>query len=233
MKKSQVRGKGKAPGASFGIAVLLLFGGLLSSAGDLDAQRVVHILDEPRHRTMHTEGDVHLLDVQINPGDTTLMHTHDSPILYTFISSGTGSSNGRVQSITSYLEEPYTHQVNNQGPGLFRILALAHYGEGVDELEAGMPDGIRQEAELVNPWFRSYRFEMEPGEETDLHRHRHSTLVVQVTEGTTHVTREDGITAELARMGDWTWRTEESPYRVRNVGDSPVSIVVNEVRRAP
>ncbi len=231
MKKSQVRGKGKAPRGVRWLAGSVLAAAILAGAGELHAQRTVHILQEPRHRTVHQDGDVYLIDVQINPGDTTLLHTHDSPIMYTFISNGAGSSNGRVQSITSYLEEPFTHAVNNQGPGLFRILALAHYGDGETALDASRPDGISLEPQLENEWFRSFRFELEPGAETTVHRHRHAVLVAQVTDGLTHVTREDGITAELKLMGDWTWRDAESSYRIRNVGEVPVAIVVNEVRR--
>src|SRR5690606_35685830 len=58
--------------------------------------QIVNILQEPRHRIVHHEGDVWVLDIQINPGDSTKPHTHDSAILYNFISSGEGSSNGRL-----------------------------------------------------------------------------------------------------------------------------------------
>lgn len=235
MKKPQVRGKGKAPRAPFGFVLLVLLAGALGFAAELDAQRTVHILDEPRHRTVHDDGDIRVLDVQINPSDTTLAHTHDSPIMYTFISSGAGSSGGRVSSNTDYRLEPFTHVVNNQGPGLFRIIAIAHFGEGEEgdtNLTANRPDGITGEPTLENPWFRSYRMELEPGQETPVHRHRHDVLVVQVTEGKTHVTRADGITRELTQMGDWAWRDQESAYQIRNAGDTPVTVVVNEARRA-
>ena len=235
MKKPQVRGKGKTPGARTRLAALLLLGGALGSAGELEAQRQVHILQEPRHRTVLDDGDVRVLDVQINPMDTTEAHTHDSPIMYTFISSGGGSSNGRVSSNTDYRLEPFTHVVNNQGPNLFRIIAIAHFGQGEEAenmLTAGRPQGLTGDPQLENPWFRSYRVELAPGEETSMIRHLHDALVVQVTDGETHVTREDGITRELTAMGDWAWRDMGSPYQIRNVGDVPVSVVVNEARRA-
>jgi mannose-6-phosphate isomerase-like protein (cupin superfamily) len=204
---------------------------LLLAPKALLAQRVVHILEEPRHRTVWQDGDVRVLDVQINPGDTTLAHTHDSPIMYTFISSGSGSSNGRVSSNTNYASEPFTHSVSNAGPGLFRIIAIAHFGPGDPAVGGSRPDGLAGDPQLENQWFRSYRVELAPGQETTVHRHRNPALIVQVTEGSTQVTREDGITAELTRMGDWAWRNAESPYRIKNVGTAPLSVVVNEARR--
>src|SRR5262252_5980882 len=91
-----------------------------------DPNRVVKILQEPRHRQVHRDGDIYVLDIQINPGDQTLQHTHDAAILYTFISSGNGPSGGRLSSNTDYVAKNVTHQVSNEGPGLFRIIALTN-----------------------------------------------------------------------------------------------------------
>jgi quercetin dioxygenase-like cupin family protein len=198
-----------------------------------EAQRVVMVYEEPRHRVVHVDGDVKLLDVQILPGDTTLAHTHDSAILYTFISNGSGPQNGRVSSITSYVEESYTHDVTNAGPHLFRIIAMANYGPGEREGVNTRPEGLRGEPQLENPWFRSYRIELAPGEETPVHRHRNSAAIVQVTEGRVEVSKATGFGAELTRMGDWTWRDPGSPYTIRNAGNTPVAVVVNEPRRQP
>jgi hypothetical protein len=78
--------------------------------------------------------------VQIQPGDTTLPHTHDSAILYTHLHGPTGPSSGRVISDTRYVQEPLTHEVSNEGPGLLHILALANYGEGRQSKR--QPDGL-------------------------------------------------------------------------------------------
>jgi quercetin dioxygenase-like cupin family protein len=213
----------------------LVVGGAVLAGAELEAQRVVHILDEPRHRTMYVHGDgqVRVIDVQINPGDTTLMHTHDSAILYNFISQGSGPANGRLSSVTSYVEEPFTHAVNNQGPNLFQIIAMPHFGPGISDLTADRPEALSAEPDLENPWYRSYRIELAPGEETPPLRHYSPVLIVQVTQGKTHVTREDGITAELTQMGHWAWRNRESGYVIRNVGAVPLAVNVNEARGVP
>lgn len=208
-----------------------LFMSVSAQQEEFPGKRVVNVIDEPRHRTMHKDGDIYLLDVQINPGDMTLPHTHNAAIMYTFISNGEGPLYGRVSANTDYVTENLTHEVTNEGPGLFRILALTNLGPGQSGLTSGRPTGISVEPQVENNWFRSYRLTLAPGEATPIQDHQNPSVVVQVTEGRVHVTREDGITAELTDMGDWAWRDADSRYLVRNVGMADVEVVVNEARR--
>jgi quercetin dioxygenase-like cupin family protein len=196
-----------------------------------DPNRIVPILQEPRHRQVHRDGEIYVLDIQINPGDMTLQHTHDAPILYNFISSGTGPSGGRVSSNTDYVTKQYTHQVSNEGPGLFRIIAVTNYGPPVADPKADRPSGMSGDPEIENPWLRAYPMTLAAGQSTQLQTHHNPSLIVQVADGLVHVTREDGITSELTSMGSWAWRKAGSTYQVRNVGTSPVKIVINEARR--
>lgn len=194
--------------------------------------QVVNILQEPRHRIVHHDGDIWVLDIQINPGDTTKQHTHNAAIMYTFISSGEGPSGGRVTSNTDYVTENYTHRATNEGPGLFRIIAITNYGAPAAELTADRPSGLSGDPELENPWFRSYRMTLAPGQTSPVQRHQNPSIVVQVSEGKTQVSREDGITAEFTAMGGWTWRDANSGYQITNKGSAPVELVINEARRA-
>lgn len=198
-------------------------------AGLTDPVRVVHILGEPRHRTVYQQQNIRLLDIQINPGDTTLPHTHDNPILYTFISNGEGPLGGRLSSATRYVEESYTHRVTNEGPGLFRIVALASFAEpseaGIDDLPSGLPS----EAELENDWFRAWRITLQPGERSEEIDHLNPAFVIQVsTEGAVHVERNDGITAELLAAGEWS--APRQRYALYNPSPKAVTMVVNEAR---
>jgi quercetin dioxygenase-like cupin family protein len=211
--------------------VLAIVGSMTLLPTGLAAQRTVVVYEEPRHRVVVDQGEIKLMDIQIQAGDTTLNHTHDSPILYTFISNGSGPTGGNVRSETRYLTAPVTHEVNNQGPHLFRIIAMSHYGPGEPDEVDSRPDGLAGEPDVEDPWFRSYRLELAPGEETPIHRHRHSSVVIQVSDGRTEVSKATGFGAELTRMGDWTWRDPESPYTIKNAGTTPVSVVVNEARQ--
>jgi len=97
----------------------------------LGGERVVNLIDEHRHRPVHTDADLYLLDVQLNPGDESLPHIHDAAIMYTFISSAEGPLGGRVDSNTDYVKENYTHthtRSTTMGlikPGYLRSLILA------------------------------------------------------------------------------------------------------------
>lgn len=200
------------------------------SSPDFAGERVVSVLDEPRHRTVHHEGDLYLVDVQINPGDTSLPHTHNQAIMYTSISRGDGPRDGSVSSNTDYVNEALTHKVPNPGPGLFRIIAMVNVGEGNPELEAGRPSGLEIAPQLENPWFRSYKLELAAGEETAVQAHEFPSAIIQIQSGVFHVSRSDGVTAELDNIADWAWRDANANYTVKNVGELASAVVINEGR---
>ena len=203
---------------------------ILAQETDLSGEKVVHLLQEPRHRTVHRAGSLFLLDVQVNPGDESFQHIHDQAILLTSISSGAGPSNGTVRAITDYATTPLTHNVSNDGPGLLRIIALVNGGNGIAGEPTDRPSGMSSNPQIENSWFRSHRIELDPGEETLLQNHHNPTVIVQGTEGTVHVTREDGITTELDMAGDWAWRDAESPFTIQNKGQTTVAVAINEGR---
>jgi hypothetical protein len=234
-----------------GVSLLALTGTMLQAQAApvpaVDRGRVVIVYQEPRHRVVRDEGDIKMLDIQMLPGDSTLYHTHDSPILYNMISGGAGPT-GSASSNTRYLTEPITHKVGNPGPHLFQIVAMASYGPGEADLTASPPDGLTGEAcaderpanmtgsclEIENNWFRAYRVDLAPGQQTPVYRHRHDVSIVLFTPGSVQVTKENGFGAELEKAAGpavYTWREAEQPYTIKNVGSAPVSLFVNEARR--
>ncbi|MDA1369903.1 MAG: hypothetical protein O2971_03955 [Proteobacteria bacterium] len=208
-----------------------LFPGSFAQDDEFAGEKIVHLLQEPRHRTVHKGDGLFLLDVQVNPGDLSFAHVHDQAILLTTISTGAGPSNSDVRAITDYASTPLTHKVGNDGPGLLRIIALVNDGNGVTGNTSDAPFGMASAANLENPWFRSYSIELTPGEETALQTHQNPTVIVQRNAGVVHVTRADGITTELDAPGDWAWSAKQSPFRLRNSGRSAVTVAINEGRR--
>lgn len=192
-------------------------------------KRVVRVIEEPRHRIVHVQGDLYLLDVQIQVGDTTLPHIHDSAILYTFISlARDGLVFGQVNSITEYAAKPFTHEVSNSGEYLLHIIALANYGPGAQS--SPTMSQLLGEPLINNSWFCSYRVELEPGERIENLQSSNPSVIIQVTDGAAHVTRQDGYVEELGKQGHWAWRNENTMFSLSNAGADPISIVINEGR---
>jgi len=202
----------------------------IAAENEFAGEKVVHLLQEPRHRTVHQDGDLYLLDVQVNPGDTSFAHIHDQAILLTFISRGDGPAGGSVSSNIDYATEALTHKVSNRGPGLLRIMAMVNAGSGDQNLDSDRPDGFSAEPQLENSWFRSYKVELEPGQATSMKTHELASVVVQIEDGLIHVTRDDGVTSELDEMAKWAWHSAGESYSIRNVGDVATAVVVNEGR---
>ena len=196
-----------------------------------DGERVVHLLDEPRHRPVRQHGQLYLLDVRLKPGDESFAHVLDQAILLIYISLAGGPQNGRVGVNIDYASDPLTHKVSNDGPGLFHIMALVHDGSGDLISNNDEPSGMEITPEIENAWFRSYRYELAPGEATAMQRHINPSFVILGNEGTVQVSREDGLARELAYAGEWAWREQGSAYQIINVGDSAVAIIVNEGRQ--
>lgn len=204
---------------------------LISTQDEANTEKAVHLLQEPRHRTVMRDGGVFLLDIQINPGDATYPHTHNQPILYTRISDENGPLDGEVVAQTEYASKPLTHVVANPGPHMIHILALVNDNPAVDSDQDDAPTGLSQEPEIENRWFRSYRIELQPGESTQTLTHKNTAAIILGKGELVHVSREDGITKELEQPGDWAWRQADSPYVISNQGTLPSIVVINESRR--
>lgn len=220
--------------------------------GARQEEKVVPVHEEPRHRLVFDSSDTKILDVQIPPGDTTLFHTHSTPILYVPMSAGRTRSQAlgrewsgggataardpspvapaaeppgrRVNSVTSYAKQPLTHRVNNVGQTLFRLIGITNASAG-DPSTAPSAD-FTDKPELDNPWFRAYRLALTT-EPTAEHRHANPVAVV-VMNGQASVT---GATlVSLPPRGAYVFLEAGKPHTMRAVG-GPAEIVEVEIRQ--
>jgi quercetin dioxygenase-like cupin family protein len=221
-----------------------------ASASGLEAQAVVPVHEEPRHRLVLDRMPIRILDVQIAPGDTSLFHTHSSAILYVTIGVSTtnqqslggdwGNVNpanpprgrpGNLQYVTSYVERPLTHRVTNVGSSLFRLIAIANYGEGVQENSAAVGEPVPGTVEVETPWHRAWRYVLAPGESSPEHRTSTPVVAVQATPGTLELRPDTGAARSTADgPGSWVVAEPGSRYTLRNTGSTPLEVVVVQVR---
>ena len=226
-------------------------GGALGQAADTP----VPLYQEPRHHVVYESPAIRIHDIQIPPGDTTLFHTHDTAILYVPIASSQTRSQvlgaewggggaaaaapaaarsaeparpGKVNSVTTYVEKPYTHRVNNLGSTVFRLVGIANRTTGA-AADTDDASGLPAPPELVNRWYRAHRLTLQAGQATPAHRHATPVVVVMQTSGTAAV--EGTVWSPLNGPGDIA-RHDSGEHVVRNVGPGDVDLVEIEVRGA-
>jgi hypothetical protein len=103
------------------------------ACNNLKAQ--VPVITEPHHKPVLVNDYVRLLDVHLNPGDTTLYHIHAAPSVIVFISKSTMGAQplGKQPAIPNevlpgqtlfvdYGSNPVTHRVFNSGNNVFHVM---------------------------------------------------------------------------------------------------------------
>lgn len=223
------------------------------------ADAPVPLSGEPRHHVVYESAAMRIHDIQIPPGDTTLYHTHDTAILYVPIASSRTRSQvlgaewtgggaappaaaapapvesvkpGKVNSVITYVEKPYTHRVNNLGTTVFRLVGIANRTAGATA-ETDDVSGLSATPELVNKWYRAHRVALKAGEATAPHKHATPVVVVMQTPGTTSSSLEALASwLPLNGPGDFARHDGTGMHVVRNVGPGAVELVEVEVRGA-
>jgi quercetin dioxygenase-like cupin family protein len=211
----------------------------------------VPLAGEPRHHVVFESATTRIHDIQIPPGDTTLFHTHDTAILYVPIARSTTRSQvlgaewsggaaaaapaaasdrpQRVNSVTTYVEKPYTHRVNNVGASLFRLIGIANRTAGASGASDDI-SGLSAKPELENNWYRAHRVVIKPGEATAAHKHGTRVVVVMQTAGT--AVSESPEWSPINGPGDYAWHSGTGDHVVRNRGANEIELVEVEVRGA-
>lgn len=212
----------------------------------LAAQRVVMVHEEPRHRLVHETPDLRVLDVQIQAGDTTLFHTHDTPI--TYVTIGTSSTDqmalggtwnntqprtpppgrvGAVRAVQSYAERPLTHRVTNVGGTLFRLIAVPSRRRGSVAVATGEMPG---EVVAENRWFRHATVTLETGEASDYHTAQAPTVLILTQDGRVAIEHASGWVTSLEMAGQSAVVSHGERYRIRNGGAETSHVVLVQVR---
>ena len=214
------------------------------SGSKLVAQAPVPVYREPHHRLVLEAGPVRVIDVDIQPGDTTQFHIHDSPILLVRVAispvdiqnlgaewGGAGarklsnSHPGAIDLDTSYALRPITHRIANIGRTSFRLIGVINGGPGQSTEDRLNRVTLPGTAASSSSWFQASRLALPPATATPWFTAPATVIVVQPVDGTVRVEREGGRTALLDRPASWTYLPAGTRYRVRNDGDAGGSLV--------
>jgi hypothetical protein len=221
---------------------------LLLVARPLSGQVVVPVHEEPRHHLVVDQRALRILDVQIPPGDTTLFHTHDTPIHYVLISAavtvsqtlgqewtarGSGAQPARAAGDAwwslDYGERPLTHRVANVGSTVYHLIGITNRAPGPTSGQIGAANVVPGEVEAESRWFRRTRLTLPVGGEARLQGRAGPVLAVQVTAGRLDVVAATGSTRRTSAAGGWLLQEADQAYRLLNPGTGPVTLVLVQV----
>lgn len=202
---------------------------------------VVPVYKEPRHRLVYAKGNIHIIDVGIPPGDTSMYHRHQNPTLFVMLQGArmrnqnlgeawtnpTSASSVKAGTFVfnNYHTRPQTHRVQNVDDHTFRTIGVINSGPGSND-----PTTLSQKPEVDNRWFNGYRFWLAPGATTRVQHHKFPVLVVQVGAGHTDVIERGYPIDEKTVAGAWSIHAAGVAIALHNMGKAKVELVEIEMK---
>jgi len=225
-------------------------------------ETVVPVYEEPHHRMVFESPSTRILDVQVRPGETSLYHTHDSPILYVQLSQ----SQLRVETLGQPPAAPPAGRRGNPAPAAAaggnpapprpgRVSSTTSYVEQpVTHRITNVGDRLFRLIAVLSrlPGDESATaadagFSGTPEFTNHWYRayrftlepggtgpeHRHTAPVVIVQVTDGQAVATGAERHELTEAGKWAYFDPGTPHTIRNVGGAPVDMVEVEVRARP
>jgi quercetin dioxygenase-like cupin family protein len=219
------------------LPVALVCFAAMAAPGARQEDKIVPVHQEPRHHLVFETAGTKILDVQIPPGDTTLFHTHSTPILYVTMSTARtrsqthgrewgGDGDAAAVKAMTVAEAPVV-----PGKPAGRNYSVTTYAKeplthrvnnvgvslfrliGITNESAGDPSAapgadFPGKPETDNPWFRSYRWTLTAPVD---HRHANPVVVVAVTG---RATVDHGTTTRLEEPRPYLWIAANTPHKI-------------------
>ncbi len=199
-------------------------------------QDTLPVYQEPFHHLVFENSEIRILDVRLQPGDTSDWHRHHDAITYIGLEGSRiwldvpGEHSRSVYlpddfwgGDTDYPETSFVHRIANVGFQPFRLLAVEHLSLRQDVLfsESEMSDW---ESLDINPYFLLFRKMMEPGISVDqmlrgpgiLFCRGKGNLLIQSSEGTISLDH-----------GCWTtWPLGNQKVTLSNTSLAPMEVLL-------
>jgi quercetin dioxygenase-like cupin family protein len=192
-------------------------------------QSPVPVSEESHHHLKFQNEYVRVFDVTVNPGDSTLFHTHSND--YVFVSIGDATlkvqllggpmgdlilKNGEVR----FTKATITHRVVNESQTPFRNITVEIVSSpGVVPTETTDGKVFGQSLVLENDRVRVWQLVLEPGQSTGPHKHSRSELEVIISgDRATEETPGEKPRTRSVGAGEFLWRAIPRNHSVKNVG---------------
>ena len=223
------------------IVTLLLSLTLLAPA---TALAPVSIEKEPRHHLEFQNRYVRLFYVRIDPGDTTLFHTHVNDNVGVKLTDAELSDvvpKGNPEKVLvnrgavgfGHYPTPLTHSVSNVGSTPFHnMLVELLPSKGVPSSAPSLAGVAGYTLEMENERVRIFRLVLAPGQSSEDHLHALHGMSVVITEGkiAVELPRAEAETVTF-KPGDYQWHDGGMRHSLRNVGSTTFEAVDIELKQ--
>jgi hypothetical protein len=212
--------------------ILLVLSGLQSNAQDaIDASK------EPLHKNVFENQYVRVLELHIAPGDTTLLHKHEKPLVSISLHPvRTGSQtiiDDRGPKVTSkdrgitfegFYQSPRIHRVWNRDTSMFHWMDVEVLTKGDRNLEAPIAlDGFTQAFDA--PPVRAYRLTLKANQQLKLKRNSPILIVGLNNTGNVLVNKKP-----FTKLGDFLFVKPSKKIELANKQGQEYSFAVLELK---
>ena len=196
--------------------------------------------EEPRHHLVYSNDIVHVMDIRVPAGDTTLWHTHAYPLAVVHLRNArdwdqalgrdpdpvAGADPVPSLSVNWDRPQPYTHRVGNVDTVGFHYVAAEWLKSSGVKCDS-MPDTPARKLVNAGPSAIIYELTLAPHSSMAAHTHACPGLVVQATAGTLLTDGPPAVATGGSGEGGWYWHAPGLHHTIRN--DGPTRMIVYEL----
>ncbi|HVX27576.1 MAG TPA: hypothetical protein VHB70_14595 [Parafilimonas sp.] len=213
------------------ISIIFLLVGLRN---DLHAQ--VPVIKEPHHKPVLANDYVRLLDVHINPHDTTQYHIHAAPSVMVMLSNSTigiqkygeppaapGNVTAGTTSFVDYAKNPITHRVFNSGDNVFHVMdiELVKKNPSSDSCDAIHANNV--ETTINEKLVRVYKFDLAAAQSLNITKSSCAHLLICISGNVNSINKK-------LSTGDYVFFKPNTETTVNNQSADKSTCVVLELK---
>jgi hypothetical protein len=151
----------------------------LALCNRLNAQ--VPVYEEPRHKPVLVNDHIRLLDVHLNPGDTTFFHVHAKPSVFVYFTTTVTQTQIKGEAFsqpakvatgytrfTDYEKQPITHRVYNADTNVFHVMDIELMKKGASFSSCDVLQGDNVEKTIDEKLVRMYKLDVSAQHSIDI-----------------------------------------------------------------
>jgi hypothetical protein len=170
----------------------------------------VPVMKESHHKPVLVNDYIRLLDVHLNPGDTTLYHIHAAPSVIVYISKSMIGAQTMGQAapplgevlpgqtrFTDYEKNPLIHRVYNSGNNIFHVMDVELVKKNPSADSCAALQQINVETTINEKLVRVYEFDLKAHQSFNIFKSSCAHLLICIS-GTVNTENKKIATGEYA-----------------------------------